>query len=79
MRPHHKACGSISLTRIQFSRGRRTMSAMFCNHCARLIETYEIEQPSRIIVRKVTFDNAVNSNENRKEILTNVFGYSVVD
>jgi hypothetical protein len=50
-----------------------------CLHCARIIETDEIERPVPIVVSKVSFDNNVNNKANRDEVLSTCFPTIVIE
>ena len=40
----HKACGSTNLSVVEIKKKNRTILFDVCNHCDRLIESYEIDQ-----------------------------------
>ncbi len=69
MRPFHKSCGStdLSIEKIKVDRNR-IMIMNKCNHCNRLIESYEIDM-NRILLNKAVSNIRGNNNTLHKMIV----------
>ncbi len=73
MKAYHIACGSDNLDSIIRAKGKRLVKHDLCKHCDRIIESSEIARPSRITVRRVVFDNTVNTKEGRTRVISKCF------
>jgi len=54
MKPFHRACGSSKVVRHTIVVDKQTIPVMYCLHCRRILESYDIEHPHPIVVSKVT-------------------------
>lgn len=61
MKPYHKSCRSSNLSVIDEQRGRKVIHHDVCEHCVRIIESYEIvrTEPITRCVRDLSVLNKI--------------------